>query len=310
MDSWQRVAYGGWDHCFCFEDTHLKMIVTADVGPRVIFFGRAGGKNLFFENQEEIGTSGSDHWVMYGGHRFWAAPESKTRTYVADNFPVVVEIDNRLLKAQASVEPCGLQKTLSIEPAAAGDLVRVVHSLTNAGERAIEVAPWGLSVMRAGGTAVIPLTPKASHSDLLTPTLSFAHWGYTDLADQRWGWGDSFLFLRQDAHIPYPQKIGVHSGQDWAGYLNNGTLFVKFAPFKPTAQYPDFGSHFEFFTNDLFLELESLGALARLEPGQLMEHVEYWSLHSDLKTVISEEEIRQNVLPLVENDRLSIPGGS
>jgi len=310
MEKWQRVAYQGWEDCFAYEDSNSKIIVTADVGPRVIFLGKPGGKNLFFENEGEIGTSGSKQWVMYGGHRFWAAPESKARTYVADNFPVSVEIDSSRLRAQAPVEPCGLQKTLTLDTSLPGNLIRVVHTLANASQNAIEAAPWGLSVMRAGGTAIIPLPPKAAHSDLLTPTLSFTHWGYTDLTDQRWGWSDSFLFLAQDSRIANPQKIGIHSGLDWAGYLNEGTLFVKFSPFQPKASYPDFGSHFEFFTNDMLLEVESLGALAVLEPGQQVSHVEYWAIHDGIKTVVSEEGIHQRVLPLVKEDRLSIPASS
>ena len=164
----------------------------------------------------------------------------------------------------------------------------------------MEVAPWGLSVMRKGGTAIIPLPAKAAHTELLTPTLSFAHWGYTDITDPRWGWGEQFLFLRQDEHAENPQKIGVHSGKDWAAYLNNSNLFIKIAKFDIEAVYPDYGSHFEFFTNNFMLEIESLGALKNLQPGQYLSHEEHWSVFDNVKTVISEEGVSNNILPLVD----------
>ena len=137
--------------------------------------------------------------------------------------------------------------------------------------------------MRAGGTAIVPMPAKASHPAILTPTHSFTHWSYTDITDPRWGWGERFLFLRQDEHMENPQKIGVHNGQNWAAYINDGNLFIKMARFQQNLAYPDIGSHFEFFTNSLMLEVESLGGLTMLQPGQQVDHVEYWSLFKKLK---------------------------
>ena len=306
MENWTRIEYKGWDNCYCFENSKLKVIVTTDVGPRVIFLGLSGGENQFYENAEEAGLSGGDAWMMYGGHRFWAAPESKERTYIADNFPVEPKVAGNSIYLTAPVEPCGIRKTLHLEPISTINSVKVTHLLTNKGVEPIEVAPWGLSVMRAGGTAIIPLPPKALHTALLTPTLSFTHWGYTDITDTRWSWGEKFLILRQDEYHDNPQKIGVHTSQDWAAYLNNGNLFVKFSKFIPNVTYPDFGSHFEFFTNKSMLEMESLGALTLLQPEQQISHVEYWSLFEGIKTVLSDEGVEENILPLVEKSLKSI----
>jgi len=306
MNKWQKVDYKGWENCYCYENSDLKVIVTSDVGPRVIHLGTAGGENLFFFNEETAGASGSGEFMMYGGHRFWTSPESTERTYIPDNFPVKATIERNTLSVTAPVEPIGMQKTLTLEPTVISNGVKVTHTLANRGSDPIEVAPWGLSVMRAGGTAIIPLPPKARHTELLTPTLSFAHWGYTDITDPRWSWGEKFLFLRQDEHVENPQKIGIHSGQDWAAYLNNGNLFIKVAKYLPGVIYPDFGSNFEFFTNDYMLEIESLGALGMLEPGQLVRHTEYWFVFNNVKTVVSDEGVMHNIYPLVEKALQSI----
>jgi hypothetical protein len=299
MNNWQKISFQGWNNCYGYENSHFKAIITTDVGPRVIHLSTASGENQFFVNEEVAGSSGSDEFVMYGGHRFWIAPESNERTYVPDNHPAKATIERNILSVTAPIEPIGVQKTLTFEPVGDSNGIKVSHVLVNKSNEPIEIAPWGLSVMRSGGTAIIPLPPKALHTELLTPTLSFTHWGYTDITDARWGWGEQFLFLRQDEHIGNPQKIGIHSGQDWAAYLNDGNLFIKVAKYLPDVVYPDYGSHFEFFTNDYMLEIESLGALAVFEPGHQVTHVEYWSVFENVKTVISEEGVIKTILPLV-----------
>lgn len=226
---------------------------------------------------------------------------------MADNFPVKIEIQDQKLLATAPTESSGIQKTLILEILEIENTVKVTHKLTNNSSQTLELAPWGLSVMRAGGTAILPMPTRASHPAILTPTHSFIHWSYTDITDPRWGWGERFLCLRQDEHMENPQKIGVHNGQNWAAYINDGNLFIKMARFQQNLTYPDFGSRFELFTNNLMLEIESLGGLTMLQPGQQVDHVEYWSLFKNVKTVISEEGVQQNILPMVEKTLQILP---
>jgi hypothetical protein len=47
------------------------------------------------------------------------------------------------------------------------------------------------------------------------------------------------------------------------------------------------------------LELETLGPLQCLAPGDVVEHVEHWFLFRDVKTSEDEESIEWVVLPLV-----------
>jgi len=303
MGKWKKIEYRGWKNCFQFDGDSIKLVVTGDVGPRVIFCGGAEGVNQFYENPLDMGSSREQTPRFYGGHRFWTAPEDKVRTYVPDNFPVEIDTSDSTLRATAEVEPCGIQKTIKIEGVEFPNCVKITHLMANKGSDPVELAPWGLSMMHPGGTAIIPMPPKTSHSSLLTPTHSFAHWGYTDITDPRWGWGERFLFLRQDEHRIEPQKIGVHNTQGWAAYLNNRTLFIKYSEYSAQIRYPDFGSNFEFFTNNYFLEIETLGALSILQPGDQVSHIEYWALFEGIKTVISEEGVVQNILPLVETTR-------
>src|SRR5262249_34412009 len=79
-----------------------------------------------------------------------------------------------------------------------------------------------------------------------------------------------------------PCKVGYLNRGGWVAYLNHGVLFVKrFFP-RPDERHADFGCNAEFYCNDQFLEMESLAPLARLEPGQSVEHVETWELYPGL----------------------------
>jgi hypothetical protein len=46
---------------------------------------------------------------------------------------------------------------------------------------------------------------------------------------------------------------------------------------------PDLGSNFETFTNEEFLELESLGPYQEVSPGQTVKHTEVWAVFSGLQ---------------------------
>jgi hypothetical protein len=67
----------------------LEVIVTLDVGPRIIWFSLAGGENILAENvPETTQLPDGSVWRLYGGHRVWHSPESLSRTYICDNSPV------------------------------------------------------------------------------------------------------------------------------------------------------------------------------------------------------------------------------
>ena len=87
----------------------------------------------------------------------------------------------------------------------------------------------------------------------------------------------------------------------WAAYLRNDEVFVKRTTADPSKQYPDFGCSFETFTNNLFLEIETLGPLTKLTPGKSVELVEHWGLFRNVKLdAITDEDLDRTILPLVQ----------
>ncbi len=308
----EKVDYRGWRRVYRMANDKVELYVLADVGPRILRYGFVGGRNEFHEFSEDAGKTGGNRFLSYGGHRFWISPETE-RTYYPDNFEVEARTVGNTLVLTAPVEEraspvTGLQKSMEIALAPTGTHVKVLHRITNRSQAATELAPWGLSVMEAGGRAILPLPPRAPiGKDHLLPESVFAVWSYTDFSDPRWRLGAKYVQLFADlVHTGRfrEQMGGIYVPAGWGAYYRDSRLFVKHVLPAPSAKYPDYGCNFELYTEPGFLELESLAPLTVLQPGQSVEHVEDWMLFENVPAGGDENWIDQTVLPLVEK----VPG--
>lgn len=290
-----NVAYRGWKNCCRISNGKVELIVTTDVGPRIIRYGFVGGQNLLKEDRNDLGKCGGKKWRCYGGHRLWTAPEDKVRTYAPDNFQVTVEIRGQAVNFIAPIESCGIQKEIDIT---LGSHVRVVHRLRNTGRRPLQLAPWALTVMAPGGTCIVPMPKRGSHPKDLLPGNLLVPWLYTDMSDRRWTWGQRYILLRQKPNS-CPQKLGALIPDGWAAYALHSQLFVKRFPCVTGVTYPDFGCNFETFTNSDMLEVETLGPLAPIKPGKTVEHIETWQLFDNVPAPKDDRGVDQHILWLV-----------
>jgi hypothetical protein len=297
----EKTEYKGWSNCYRVSNGEIELIVTGDVGPRVIRFGFTGGQNLFKEFPEQLGHTGEDRFQLRGGDRVWKAPEDPVATWAPDNVPLTIQITPAGLIAREPVEPStNLQKEIEVSMAVSGTAVTVTHRITNRSLFALEFAPWALTMMAQGGTAISGFPPRGTHPANLEATNPLVMWAYTNLADSRWRFTRKYLTLRQDPNNKEAQKLGMFNRNTWAAYLLNHELFVKKTTADPSRTYPDFGCSFETFTNNEFLEIETLGPLTKVAPGQTVEQVEHWALYRNVSvTNWTDEELDQVLFPLV-----------
>ena len=295
----QTVEYGGWKRNVRLTNGEIEVIVTQDVGPRAIRFGFVGGLNVFAEIKAQLGGTGEKEWLLRGGHRLWVAPEESPKTYELDNEAVAVEpIPNGIRTVQAAGPLSGIAKSIEITVSRNANEVVLLHILRNAGAKPADLAPWALSVMAPGGMAVIPLPKKIPHTERLTHNQVWSIWAYTDFGDPRWTLGSRYVFFRQDPNRG-PNKLGIAQREGWVGYLLGDLLFVKRFGWIDGATYPDGGVNFETFSNQDFLEMESLGPMVTLAPGESVTHAEKWSLFRGVPASMTEADIDRNVLPLI-----------
>jgi hypothetical protein len=99
------------------------------------------------------------------------------------------------------------------------------------------------------------------------------------MADPRWTWGSKYIQVRQDPAATVSQKAGFLNRQGWAAYVLGGEVFVKRYPFLKDAEYPDYNTNTQVYTDAEILEVETLGPLTVLAPGASAEHREEWTVH-------------------------------
>ena len=303
----EEVEYQGWKTAFRISNDTVQLVISTEVGPRILFYGFCGEENEFHEIPDHSGKGGDRIFRVYGGHRLWVSPEI-ARTYYPDNAPVSVRRHGESIVFTAPPESArpgtNLQKEIEIKLANTGSRVTVTHRIRNLGTRATRMAPWALSVMAGGGRAILPLPPRAPVSaDRLLPEGVLALWCYTDLADPRWRIGTKYIQLHQSSHSASKfkeQMTGIFNPYGWGAYFRNGHLFVKKANVETGAKYPDFGCNFEIYTDAHSLELETLGPLRNLKPGETAEHTERWWLFKDIRAGEAECWVDSAILPAVQ----------
>ena len=101
----EKTAYKGWANCYKVSNGEVELIVTADVGPRIMRYGFVGGQNLLKEYTDQLGKSGEEKFQLRGGHRVWKAPEDPIATWAPDNVPVQVTVNPQGLAARADESP-------------------------------------------------------------------------------------------------------------------------------------------------------------------------------------------------------------
>lgn len=274
------IPYKDWQNNLSISNGTTELIVTLDVGPRILSYTKNGGFNPLKNNDDQMGGVGEDAWKIRGGHRLWVAPENRETTYFPDNAPVAwQQLGDLGVRVTPPPEKSnGLQKEIDIVLDAQGTGVTLTHRITSIAESPATLAPWALTVMTSGGICIMPQPPFGEHPRDLLPNRTLVLWPYSDLGDPRWHFGKQYYLLRQDV-TRGPNKLGLALAEGWAGYAVENIIFIKKFPWKNGASYPDGGCNFETFTNAKMLEVESLGPLITLEPGRTVEHVETWELH-------------------------------
>lgn len=287
----EEITYHGWKRNVLLRHNGVELVVTLEVGPRLIRYGSVGGQNVFKEYSAQMGKSGETDWCIRGGHRFWTAPEDK-HSYDTDNSPVEYKVtgEDSLAIVSPEQKEFGYQKTLHIAMHPNGG-VTTEHILKNITDQPLDITPWSLSVMAPGGTAIIPQPHYRPHpaerlpgtpeimEDYL-PNRNVTLWPYTSLSDTRFTFGNNIWKIRQSEEHG-ATKIGLKLPNTWIAYQLGETVFAKKAPYIPGANYPDNGVNFELFSNKEMLELECLAPLEPLAPGATRTLVENWRLFKE-----------------------------
>lgn len=260
--------------CLRLAEGAIELLVATNVGPRIVGLRYEDGPQLFASLPGlTIPRTEGRPFTFYGGHRLWAAPEEPALTYLPDDGPVDIDTTDGTMTIRGPADGGGLQKALTVRIHEGA--VIVDHTLTNTGPRPRTLAPWAITQLAVGGTAIVPL--GSASPDEFQADRSLVLWPYTR-------WDDPLLHVAErsveiTADRTDPLKVGTALRRGWLAYRLHNQLFVKRAVYPAGVALSDLGATGQCYCNDAFIELETLGALVDLAPGSTAAHREVWEVH-------------------------------
>ena len=264
----------------------IEAYVTVDIGPRIIRFGYVGSQNFMHDGRDEFTALGDEvfqnyfgkgkEWENLGGHRIWTSPESYPETYYPDLDPVAYTVSSNgaIFTPPAETEN-GMQKILEVKMDPDDTNMQVVMTVKNICDKDLDFAIWGLSVCAKHGNLIIPMNDNDTG---LLANRNMSIWPYTDLSNDRIYFGKRYVTVRQDVNMG-PMKLGFDLNRGTAYYVLNDEVFCKHHDTNhPCGRYPDNNCSFETYTNQVFIEVESLSEQKVVKPNDKIELTESWSL--------------------------------
>lgn len=275
------------------ENGHIRLEYLTTAGPRIVGLSYHGSSNLLADVHDMSTDTPLGKYNFLGGHRLWISPESIEKTYIPDGSGLQVERDPNGVTLTGLIEQVtGVRKSIQIELEVGRPVVRLVHTIVNAGSVPIMLAPWAITMFKQGGTLVLPQPVGNTDPQGLLANRFLELWPYTRINDPRLVLRDDFILLHAKAALP-PIKLGYASTAGWMAYWFDGILFRKSFDLHPGAAYPDGGCNAETYCGDRFVELETLGALVSLSPGESTQLTETWEVLDGLDVPFIPPEIRK-----------------
>ena len=296
----EKIKSQLWGDCIKVSNGDIEFVVTVEMGPRIIRLGKVNGPNELFEDPAKEAFVehddlekfwGNNRFYNMGGHRLWHSPENMPKTYLDNYAPTKYEVLDNGVKVVTDYDKLGLRNTIVATMEENGEMT-VDHYVTNIGEEDIEFAPWAITIFALGGLMVTP-TSQIDTKFLSNRTLMI--WPYNDVNDKRFKMDNKYIYMTTDSHGDTKNvnafKIGINNVYGFAMYFNHNNMFVKKFDYNDGAKYPDNGCNFESYTNFRLMEIESLGEIKNVKPGETVNHREKWYLYSGIDVPKTAEEV-------------------
>ena len=284
--NYKEIEYKNFGKCLSINNGTIELIITLDIGPRVISFRMLNDENIFFEDiDRELYTKHPDMdkffgegatWQGLGGHRLWRAPESYS-TYYPEDEPAQYVIKNNTFKFIQNTQiynEVQLSFTLSF---VSDNSVEFLGTIENKSNKEKTLSAWSLSMCKGPGIEILQLPKDASG---FAPRVQYSIWGFgAKNNDPRAFYGNDYFSLKMEPGNQEAYKIGLRLKPGKVLYLNNDYAFITSFDRNDDMMYPDNNVNYETYTKDLFLEVETLSPLKTLKPNESQIIKEVWTLN-------------------------------
>jgi hypothetical protein len=261
----------------------VALMVTTSVGPRVLGLLTHDGRNHFAELPEmTLDCPGSDPIHLRGGSRLWVAPEDPRVTYRPDDDPVGVEAVVDGVRLVTRPDPvAGTSRQIDIR-ITGPERFSFDYRVVNHAPRPQRLAAWAITMMAPHGRAWLPMLSEPFDEGGFQAQRNIVFWSYARTDDPRLILHDRANEVRAAILADEPGlgrfKVGTSLRRGWVAHWREGVMLVKRAGHDETREYADMGASGQLYSQADFTELETLGPLTDLEPGDAAEHHEDWEV--------------------------------
>lgn len=294
------IPWHGWPHAVKLSNGVVEAVVVPQIG-RVMAFQMAGHPetNPLYENPDWMPAKNHlpkpGEWANYGGDKVWPAPQSDWPRYLGRDWPPDRAFDGlpetvhllpgglRLTSPLSSEFGLRVERTLTLRPGRPCLYLTQTLARTSPGaapDRSL--AAWAITQINGDGLVVLPLPAPAAaptpfptgYQSLSPPPVAPPFWRVTAVQGRR------MLLGRRDPVNSH--KVATKARDGWLVHISEtGVVFTEHAAVAPGGVYPDGNSPGEVYSNagdSNYLEMETLGPLAPLRPGQSLTTQIVWRL--------------------------------
>jgi len=266
----KKVTFNDFPNCYEIHTKNEKMILTSSFGPRILYFGNNNTGNILFNEANPLKKKIGFH--LYGGHRFWLAPETQF-TARSDDRPCLVEQKDNYLKITSYDPQLHFEKTLRITEK--NNRFSVEHIFVNKGRYIFPASLWGLTCVPPEGIVFFPWNTTGSWK--LSKIIYWQRWTKqkTNISSNQFVPTPDLFLIKPNGDTG---KVGTAGYEGFVGITNKNYTFIKKFNYVDGASYPDDNCAIEVYTCKYFIELETLSPIYMTEPNHPYVHTEEWIL--------------------------------
>jgi hypothetical protein len=274
------VTYHGWTNCVRLWNSQAEVIVVPAIN-RVMSFRFLNSSNVFWEDCSLDGKSGDAsgaEWVNFGGDKTWPSPEADWSRHTGrkkwmppaafDALPVSARIDNNTVVLTSPVDRhYGIRVMRRVR--LSGARLSIDTSYERLFGEPTSVGIWTITQFRDPLSVFVPLPARSIFTN-----------GYFAFGNEPWPQlrrSNDWLIITRDPARAH--KMGCDAERlVWAGEKE---VCVVSCWRWERREYPDRGASAEVYTNPdpkAYVELELLGPLSRLKPGDKTQFTTHYEL--------------------------------
>jgi len=277
------IAGNGYTGCIELRNDSTRVVLEPNLGGRVLHYQLGGVEVLHQDEAYDGATQASlDRPVPPPGGRFDIGPE-----FLQPRHPVLwtgrwrAEITgDRSARMTSEIDPAtGLQLMRDFRLDASSSHLTCTQTIFNRGESRRAVCHWGRTFAEGGGICVAPLNPASRYPAGYVTYDPKGSIIFKPAPESNVVVRDGLLAIIGPAAR---RKFAIDVSEGWLAYLTRrDVLFVKRFPVYPDRRYGEIAGNAAsvWYDGDQKCEIEPIGPLEQLAPGQRAEFTEDWWLH-------------------------------